>query len=607
MEGFAAPGTTYVTGETFKLTEGFFRFEALGEKEAKGKKEPVKVYRVIAPSTRRTRFDVNAEHGLTPLVGRERELELLLDGFYRAKAGMGQALSIVAEAGIGKSRLLYEFRKAVANEDITFLEGKCLSYSREVAYHPMVDLLKGLFDIHDEESGVQIRAKVTKGLEILGPDEGGALPYLLELLSVKDSGLDEIRMSPEAKRYRLLDALRRIVLKGAEVRPLVMAIEDLHWMDKSSEEVIKDYLDHISASPILLIFTYRTGLIPPWGGKSYHSQITVNRLTNRESILMLTHLLGTERVTSELQEFILTKTEGVPFFIEEFIKSLGDLQLIVRKDDAYDLSPKAQSISIPSTIHDVVTARVDALPENARQLLQTGSAIEREFGYPLLTRVSGLTEQELLSCLSVLKDRELLYERGIYPQSTLLFKHALTREVIYESLLESKRKPLHERIGKGMEELCRDNPVDQCETLAYHFFMGEDYTKAASYSRLAARKAEKTTSLFKAISYAKQRIACLEKLATTEEIKKKIIDARTILGLYYVQMGDHIESKRAIDPIIADAIDLDYRKRLCQIYTIVASSELMVNGNIQDALKTFESALKLAEEVQDVVTLRGDF
>jgi class 3 adenylate cyclase len=206
MEGLAEPGTTYVTEEVFKLTEGLFRFEALGEKEVKGKEEPVKVYRVIAPSTRRTRFDVSAERGLTPFVGRERELELLLDGYERSKAGRGQVFSIVSEAGVGKSRLLYEFRKAVSNENVTFMEGKCLSYSRNVPYHPVIEIVKSNFDIVEGDGGFEISEKVKRGLNLLKIDEAATLPYLLELLSVKDSGIDKILMSPEARKDRTIEA-----------------------------------------------------------------------------------------------------------------------------------------------------------------------------------------------------------------------------------------------------------------------------------------------------------------------------------------------------------------------------------------------------------------
>jgi class 3 adenylate cyclase len=335
LEGLAEPGTTYVSDDMFKLTEGFFRFEALGEREVKGKEEPVNVFRVVAPSTRRTRFDVSAERGLTPFVGRERELELLMEGLERSKSGRGQAFFITAEAGVGKSRLLYEFQKAAANEDVIFLEGKCLSFSHGVAYHPIIDVLKSTFDIQEEADDSEITERVKKGLKILGVDEELTLPYLLKLLSVKDSGVEKISMSPEAMKDRIIEAVKRISLKGSELRPQIVAIEDLHWIDKSSEECLKALLDSIAGSRIFLIFTYRSEYVHTWGAKSYYNQISLTHLSNRESLALVTHLLSTEEIDKELDDLTLKKTEGIPFFIEEFIKSLKDLKIIERKNNTY--------------------------------------------------------------------------------------------------------------------------------------------------------------------------------------------------------------------------------------------------------------------------------
>ncbi|UCF84134.1 MAG: AAA family ATPase, partial [Desulfobacteraceae bacterium] len=261
MEGQAQPGTTYITEDTFKLTEGLFRFEGLGQRVIKGKEEPVNVYRAIATSTMRTKFDVSAERGLTRLAGRERELELLLDGLERSKVGRGQAFSIMAEAGIGKSRLLYEFRKAIAHEDVTFIEGKCLSYSKDVPYHLHIDSLKANFDIHEGDEDPVIREKVIRGLKILRVEEDSTLPYFLELFSVKDSGIDKIPLSPEAKKNRITAAFKQIALKGSEIRPLILAYEDLHWVDKSSEELLKYILESIAGARVLLIFTYRPDFV----------------------------------------------------------------------------------------------------------------------------------------------------------------------------------------------------------------------------------------------------------------------------------------------------------------------------------------------------------
>jgi len=526
MEELAEPGTAYVTDDTFRLTEGLFRFEALGEKGVKGREEPVNVYRAIAPSTRRTRFDVSAERGLTPLVGRERELELLLDGLERSRAGRGQAFSLVSEAGVGKSRLLYEFRKAVANEDVTFLEGRCLSYSRGVAYHPFIDILKANFDIREGDGDFEIREKVKRGLKVLGADEASTLPYLLELLAVKDSGIDKIPMGPEERKDRIIEALKRIVLKGSEIRPLILAYEDLHWIDKSSEDHLKDLLETIPGARVFLIFTYRPEFVHTWGAKSYHSQVTLNRLSNRESLMMVSHLLGTEEFDKNLEDLILGKTEGIPFFIEEFIKSLKDLKIIERRDNTYHLAKDIQALTIPATIHDVIMARVDTLTEGVKGVLQTGSVIGREFSYELIKRVTGISERELLSHLSALKDSELIYERGIYPESTYIFKHAMTQEVVYETLLLQRRKVLHGLVGEAIEELYADRIKEQYELLAHHYGLAEDWEKAVHFGRLGAEKAHKLSQFQQAVTLYEQAAGWLLKLPENKTRQESLVDIR---------------------------------------------------------------------------------
>ncbi len=602
MENMAEAGATYITDDTFKLTEGMFRFEALGEKQVKGRKDPIKVYRVISTSSRRTRFDVSAERGLTPFVGRERELELLLDGLDRARAGRGQAFSIMAEAGVGKSRLLYEFRKAVSNEDITFLEGKCLSYSRSVAYHPVIDILKSNFNILDRDSDEKIKEKVIQGLKSIEVDAASPIPYLLELLGVKDSGIDQLDMSPEARKDRIMSAVNLIPLKGSEIRPLVIAVEDLHWIDKSSEECFKLLLESISGGRIFLIFTYRPEYMHTWGSKSYHSQINLNRLSNRETLAMLAYFLGTSEIDKEIEELVLEKTEGVPFFIEEFIRTLKDLQIIEASEKQYHLVKDIQNVTIPSTIQEVIMSRVDSLQEGPKELLQVGSIIDREFSYELIQKVSALHERELLSRLSVLKDTELIYERGIYPQSTYIFKHALTQEVVYDSILFKRKTRLHEKIGSAMEMVYKENIEDYLEVLAEHFIKAQNFEKGSQYSKLITKKAEKTASFQTAIAYSEKRIACLESLPRTDEIQKKIIDARTAAGLYMIQINHHGKAKNTVTPIIAPATELDYKNRLCQIYTIMGSYDMFVEEDLPKAFKYLDAALKISQEVEDVVS-----
>ena len=603
VEGIAEPGTSYVTEETFKLTEGLFRFEAIGNKQVKGKQQPINVYRVIAASARRSRFDVSAERGLTPFVGRERELELLIEGFERSKSGRGQAFSIVSEAGVGKSRLLYEFRKAVSHEDVTFLEGKCLSYSKGVAYHPVIDILKANFNIDETDGDLEITEKIKRALTALDIDEPSTLPYLLELLSVKESGIDKILISPEAKKDRIIDAINRIALKGSENRLLIMAFEDLHWIDKSSEESLKYLLDCITGARVFLIFTYRPDFVHSWGGRSYHSQVTLNRLSNHESLSMVTHLLDIEEIERDLEELILEKTEGIPFFIEEFTRSLKDLQVIKRKDKKYCLAKDIQDVAIPSTIQDVIMARVDSLPEGAKTLIQTGSVIEREFSFELIKRVTRTPQNELLSQLSALKDSELLYERGIYPKSTYIFKHALTREVVYDSILTNRQKRLHAKIGDAIEKLYKNNIDYYYGVLSEHNISCENYEKAADYAKLACERARKKSAFSDAISYARQSLFCLERLPKSTDIQKKIIDSRTTLANYLLNISQHVEAKEAVSPIMELAVQLNYREKLPRIYAVMGTYYHWVEEDFPKGFQFLRDALKISEEVGDYLSL----
>jgi len=594
MEGLAEPGSTYVTEDTFKLTEGLFRFEALGEHEIKGKQGTVKAFRVIAPHTIRTRFDVSAERGLTPFVGRERALELLLDGFERSKTGKGQALSIVSEAGVGKSRLLYEFRKTVASEDVTFLEGRCLSYSRAVAYHPFIGILKANFNIHEGDGDFDIKEKVNKGLKILGADETSTLPYLLELLAVKDSGIDKIPMSPQERKNRIIEALKRIALKRSEIQPLIMAFEDLHWIDKSSEDQLKHLLETIPGARVFLIFTYRPEFVHTWGAKSFHSQVNLNRLSNRESLIMVSHLLGTDELDKNLEEFILEKTEGIPFFIEELLKSLKDLKIIAKEDNRYRITKDIKEVTIPATIQDVIMARVDSLPQEMKGLLQTVSVVGRESSYDLIKQLTDLAEQELLSHLSVLKDSELLYERGIYPQSTYLFKHALTQEVVYHSLLLKTRKEIHEKIGEVIEALYPDRLEEYYELLAYHYGRSANADKAVNYLDLANQKAAKLNAMEEAKTYFDQAMALLDALPETEENQQRRISLLVNQGIVFLLLFKSPEYYDLLTRYEPTASGLGHPELLGAFYARLGHCEFSF-GHYDQAIHTLSKAAELSE------------
>ena len=530
VEGLAEPGATYVTNDTFKLTEGLFRFEAIGEREIKGKEEPIKIYRVIAPRTARTRFDVSAERGLTPLEGRERELELLLDGFKRSKSGSGQAFSIMGEAGMGKSRLLYEFRKVVANENVTFLEGNCLSYNRSIAYYPMIGILKSYFDIYEGDQDHKIEEKVISGVKSISLDQSSTIPFLLELLSVQDSGIDKVSTSPQSRKREILDSIKSVLLKSAEIRSLIIAVENLHWIDQSSEDALKYLFENISGAPVLMVFTHRPEYVLTWGGRSYHSQMGLHKLSNRESILMVNSLLGTEVIDRGLEDLLLEKTEGVPFYIEEFVKYLQDLQIIEKSNGGYRLVKAIESVGIPAEIQDVLMTRLDALPEGAKGIAQAGSVIGREFSHGLISKETDLPERELLSRLSILKDSELVYERGIYPSVSYVFKHALVQDVAYQSLLTSARQRHHGKIAEVLEEHYPEKAEIHPELLGHHFTEAGLKEQAIPYWQKAGEIAIRRSANVEAIWHLSKGLNLLKILPKTSELIQQELNFQIAIG-----------------------------------------------------------------------------
>jgi predicted ATPase len=318
---------------------------------------------------------------------------------------------------------------------------------------------------------------------------------------------------------------------------------------------------------------------------------------------MVSHLLDAVEIHEDLEDFILEKTEGVPFFIEEFVKSLKDLKIIERKGNQYLFAKDFPEMTIPSTIQDVIMARVDTLPEGAKEVIQTGSVIEREFSYELIKRVTGLSEQELISRLSMLKDAELIFERGIYPEASYIFKHALTQEVVYDSILARRKKKLHKKIGQAIEQLFKDNLHEHYGALIEHLIKSENYEKAAEYCRLQSKQVEKAGSLSDAIVYGNRQVFCLERLPQTEKVEKSIIDTRTKLGLYHAQMAQNHAAKAVIDPIVEMAIKRNYKRRISHIYYIIGQYKHQVEDDNLNAFEYLEKALKIGEELNDPVVL----
>jgi class 3 adenylate cyclase/DNA-binding NarL/FixJ family response regulator len=521
MEQTAAPGTVQITAQTYRLVAGYFDCEDLGLVGVKGITSKVRAYRVVDERRVQARIDVARERGFTRLVGREQELHLLCEGFARAREEYGQAISIIGDAGLGKSRLLYEFRQTLADEEFTLLEGRCSPYGTAVAYLPIIALLKQNFQIAPSDMDTDIRAKVLRGTEALGADVAATVPYLLRLLAVEAESSIPVTLAPEMVKRKTFEALQMLVLKEAARRPLILTIEDLHWVDKTTEECLTFLLEHIAGARVLLVYTHRPEFVSTWSRKSYHSVITLTRLAPQESRQMLSAILG--QVEERLTALIVEKSEGVPFFLEELVQSLQETGAIERHDGRWRLKSEATSLPIPDSVEEILMARIDRLPDEARSVLQVGAVIGREFRWDLLQAITGLADQELLVHLDALTDAELLYARGVPPQTTYLFKHAFTQEAAYRSLLMPRRCDLHRRVALALETLFADRLEEYYGQLAHHFLEaaeGVEADKAIDYARRAGARAMTLAAYEEAVRFYQMALQALVRQAPEDEAQR---------------------------------------------------------------------------------------
>jgi class 3 adenylate cyclase/tetratricopeptide (TPR) repeat protein len=605
MQALAAPGATFVTQDTFKFTEGLFRFEGLGDRHVKGKEQAVRVYQVIAPSTRRSQFDVSAERGLTPFVGRERELELLSDGFARVKGSLGQAFSIVAGAGMGKSRLVYEFRKSLRNEDVLILEGHCLSYGQNVPYLPIVDLLEGNFGIEPEDTPGEVSGKVERGLQQIGARSEETLPYLLEIFSLHN-GVEILKpMDPEAKRRKTLDALKEIAIRGSQVRPVVLIFEDLHWIDKTSEEAVRLLIEQIAGARVLALVTFRPEYLPPWARKSHYNQMNLNRLSDRESMGMITCLLGSDDVDKDLTRLLLEKTDGVPFFIEEFTRSMEEGNSIIRIGGSCCLNPEYAELAVPPTLYDVIMARVDRLTEEAKDVLKIASVIEREFSWSLIREIRAIPDEDLLSRLHQLQDAELLFERGVFPQVSYVFQHALTRELIQDSLLGKTRTEHHRAVGEAMERLWSGEIEEHSAVLAFHFSRAGDPDRGYRYHSLAGERAAASYANREALSHFQEAWRAIDGANVDGKTRS---NRRVQAGIKMVEvmepLGQFDETMGVLERLSQDCSALGDSRQTAKVHYWLGNT-LGNLGRYNEARTHLLEALALSRDSEDLET-EGD-
>jgi tetratricopeptide (TPR) repeat protein len=593
----AATGRIVISAATHRLVDGYCYTRPLGELTLKGKASPQQAWEVIGARVSRTRLDVETERGLTPFVGRERELDVLAERFERARSGQGQVVFITGEAGIGKSRLLLEFRQRLADE-VLWLEGHCMSFGGSIAFHPLIDMLRRTFRIEDGDTEETTVKKIERSVLLLGEDLRPVLPYLRFLLSVDPGDLDVLNLDPSQRRTAIFDAVRRLTVRAAEVRPHVFVFEDLHWMDTVTGEYLAFIADSIAASRALVILTYRPGYVHRLGERSFHTRLVLTALSAGEGERMAESVLATDALPDDLKALIVRKTEGNPFFIEEVVRSLQETGAIQRVGDRFAIAQPMASVVVPDTVQDVIMARIDRLEEPAKKTLQLASVIGREFTRRLLDRIAdirGRTEEFLQELQAI----ELIYQRRIYPELEYMFKHALTHDVAYNSLLVQRRRELHRVIGLAIEELYADRLAEQYEILAYHFSRGEEWGRAVHYLRQAGAKAIARSANREAVAHFDEALVALGHLPDGQETVEQAIDVRFDLRL---ALGLIAEYGRALDLLreaeaLADR--LGDRRRLGLVYGHMAN----VQSNIIDyepAVETGQRALTIASELGDL-------
>jgi len=598
MESMARPGNILVSGNTHRLVRDFFEFESLGRIEVKGKKEPQEAFELIKTGEVATRIGASVAKGLTRFVGRKNSMPALLNAFDKVKSGSGQVIGLLGEAGVGKSRLLLEMRNKLPPDEYIYLEGHCLQYGGSMAYLPVLDILRSYLDIKEGYREFLIKKNMAE--KILGLDEKlkGVIPPFQSLLSLTVDDEDFTKLEPKEKREQTFEALRDMLIRGSQERPLILAVEDAHWIDKTSEAFLDYMIGWLTTTPILLILLYRPEYTHPWGSKSFYTKIGLDQLGTTSSGELVKAILEEGDVAPELRQLILNRSAGNPLFMEEFTHTLLENGSIERKDERYVLSGKASDIQVPDTIQGIIAARLDRLEDNLKRTMQVASVIGRDFAFRILQTITGMRE-ELKSYLLNLQGLEFIYEKNLFPELEYIFKHALTQEVAYNSLLLKRRKEIHARIGRAIEELYPERLEEFYEMLAYHYSRSDSLEKAFRYSRLSGKKAQGNYSHREACDFYKSTIDLLNKLPETTERKKEKLDVIRLMRLPLAYLGYPEGSLGLLQEGERLSKELGDEKSLAWIYNAMGIY-YSFKGYPQLGMKYSEDAFKEARKNRDI-------
>ena len=552
MEQLATPGTIRCTAHTLALAEGYISVRAIGPIPVKGLAEPVEVYEVTGAGAARTRLQAARARGLTRFVGRNTELDSLRHAAEQARAGRGQLVAVVGEPGVGKSRLYYEFIHSHHVQDWLVLESGSVSYGKATPYLPLADLLRGYFKVDTRDDVRGIRVKVTGGLLTLDETLKDAVPVVLWLLDALPEDSSFLKLEPAERRRQTLAAAKRILLRENQLHPLLLVFEDLHWIDSETQVFLDSLIESLPASRILLAVNYRPEYRHGWGNKTYYRQLRIDPLSPESAEDLLDALVGVDSSTQALKRQLIERTQGSPLFLEESVRTLVEMRALVGEQGRYRLVQATETLQVPATVQAILAARIDRLQPEEKRLLQAAAVIGTHVPFDLLRAIAGIDDEGLRRNLAQLQTAEFLYEAQLFPDLEYAFKHALTHEVAYGSVLQDRRRALHAAIVGAMERLYAERLSEHVERLAHHATRGRLLLKAVIYLRDAGGRAAARSANREAVAYLEEALALLTELPETNESLSQALEVRIALGPPLI----------AVKGTAAQEVDSSYRRAL---------------------------------------------
>jgi class 3 adenylate cyclase len=531
VQGLAGPDEIVVAPSTRRLVGGAFEVDDLGEHTLKGVVEPVRAWRVTGLGHAEGRFEAAHVGGLTPLVGREIEIAMVMERWSQAKEGEGQVVLLCGEPGIGKSRITQVLRERVADEPHIRLRYQCSPYYTNTAFYPLIQHLERAAGFsHDDPTDVKLdklKTLLAQGTEAVAE----AAPLFAAVLSIPTEGrYAPLELSPQRQKEKTIEAMANQVVGLSKEQTVLLILEDAHWIDPTTLEMFGETIARIGSARVLLVITYRPEFAPPWLGHAFVTVHTLNRLSRRHGAAMVEEVAGGKPLPAEVLDQIVAKTDGVPLFVEELTKTVIESGFLRETDDRYELDGPLPRLAIPATLHDSLMARLDRLAP-VKEIAQIGATIGREFSYELLAEVSPLRGNDLHEALNRLVGSELVFRRGQPPDATYVFKNALIQDVAYDSLLKSRRQQLHTDIAQALEERLANIAGNAPELLAHHYTEAGLPEQAVAYWLKAGHRAINRSAYIEAIAHLQKGLELLSDLPETPDRDQREVDLRVAVGV----------------------------------------------------------------------------